>query len=87
MTFLFVDTQIISDSMLEDINNVLNTGDVPNLYKKDDEEQIFTAARADCVKKNIAPTRINMFRAYLEKMKKNIHIVLAMSHIGDAFRN
>lgn len=28
-TFLFVDTQIINEQMLEDINNVLNSGDVP----------------------------------------------------------
>jgi dynein heavy chain len=32
-TFLFVDTQIINEQMLEDINNVLNSGDVPALYK------------------------------------------------------
>lgn len=31
VTFLFVDTQILKDNMLEDINNILNTGDVPNL--------------------------------------------------------
>jgi len=28
-TFLFVDTQIINENMLEDINTVLNSGDVP----------------------------------------------------------
>ena len=28
-SFLFVDTQIINEQMLEDINNVLNSGDVP----------------------------------------------------------
>ena len=33
ITFLFVDTQIINEQMLEDINNILNSGDVPNLYK------------------------------------------------------
>jgi len=30
-TFLLVDTQILGEKMLEDINNVLNTADVPNL--------------------------------------------------------
>lgn len=29
--FLFVDTQIIKEKMVEDINNVLNAGDIPNL--------------------------------------------------------
>jgi len=28
-----VDTQIINEQMLEDINGVLNSGDVPQLYK------------------------------------------------------
>lgn len=32
VVFLFVDTQIINESMLEDLNSVLNSGDVTNLY-------------------------------------------------------
>lgn len=37
-SFLFVDTQIVNEQMLEDINNILNSGDVPNLYKTEDQE-------------------------------------------------
>ena len=40
--FLFSDTQIVFEAMLEDINNVLNTGDVPNLYAPEDDETITT---------------------------------------------
>lgn len=29
-TFLFSDTQILYESFLEDINNILNNGEVPN---------------------------------------------------------
>lgn len=36
VTFLLVDTQIIDQKMLEDINNILNTADVPNLYNHED---------------------------------------------------
>ncbi len=39
-TFLFVDTQIIDESQLEDINSILNSGDVTNLYKIEDKEII-----------------------------------------------
>lgn len=35
--FLFVDTQIIYEDFLESINIMLNTGEVPNLFKKKEE--------------------------------------------------
>ena len=35
-TFLFADTQIVYESFLEDINNILNTGEVPNLFAADE---------------------------------------------------
>lgn len=44
-TFLFVDTQIINEQMLEDINGVLNSGDVPQLYKNEDLEGIFNVGK------------------------------------------
>ena len=30
--FLFSDSQILEESMVEDISNLLNTGEVPNLF-------------------------------------------------------
>ncbi len=44
-TFLFVDTQIINEQMLEDINGVLNSGDVPQLYKTEDYEGIYMVGK------------------------------------------
>jgi len=32
VSFVMTDTQIISESFIEDINNMLNTGEIPNLY-------------------------------------------------------
>lgn len=34
--FLFSDTQLVDESFLEDINNILSSGEVPNLYKQDE---------------------------------------------------
>ena len=36
MVFLFADTQIKSESFLEDISNLLNSGEVPNLLNTED---------------------------------------------------
>eukprot|EP00495_Collosphaeridae_sp_1-RS-2012_P005613 TRINITY_DN5029_c0_g1_i1.p5 TRINITY_DN5029_c0_g1~~TRINITY_DN5029_c0_g1_i1.p5 ORF type:complete len:63 (+),score=9.46 TRINITY_DN5029_c0_g1_i1:977-1165(+) len=32
--FLLTDTQIIDERMLEDVNNILNAGEVPNLFEQ-----------------------------------------------------
>ncbi len=43
VVFLFSDVQIVDEIMLEDINNVLNAGDVPNIYNAEDLDTINTA--------------------------------------------
>lgn len=86
IVFLFNDTQIINEIMLEDINGVLNSGDIPNLYHAEDLEAITSACKADCAKKRIPATKLNIFAQYLLRVKANIHVVLCMSPLGDAFR-
>ena len=40
LVFLFCDTQIKDESFLEDINNLLNSGEVPNLFPSDEKAEI-----------------------------------------------
>lgn len=40
IAFSFADTQILQESFLEDVNNLLNAGEVPNMLNKDDLEYI-----------------------------------------------
>jgi len=38
--------------MLEDVNAILNSGDVVGIYQEKDMEDIIMANKAECVKKN-----------------------------------
>jgi len=86
-TFLFSDVQIINERMVEDINNILNAGDVPNLYAPEDMEAIASVCRVECQKRKIPPTKLNIFSQYIIRVRRNIHLCVAMSPLGEAFRN
>jgi dynein heavy chain len=73
--------------MVEDINNILNSGDVPNLYAPEDLEAIAGVCRLECQKRKIPPTKLNIFAQYLIRVRRNIHLCVAMSPLGEAFRN
>ncbi|TSK77047.1 Dynein heavy chain 2, axonemal [Bagarius yarrelli] len=59
--FLFNDTQIVDESFLEDINNILSSGEVPNLYKPDEFEEIQSALIESARKDNV--NRIRQYPA------------------------
>ena len=40
IVFLFSDNQIKDESFVEDINMILNTGDVPNLFPADEKAEV-----------------------------------------------
>ncbi|CAF1941259.1 unnamed protein product [Rotaria magnacalcarata] len=84
--FLFSDTQIKNESFLEDLNNILNSGDVPNIYQIDELEQIFTAMKPVVSEAALPPTKTNLYSAYTKRVRQNLHSVVCMSPIGEIFR-
>uniref|UniRef100_A0A8C3GQJ6 Dynein axonemal heavy chain 7 n=1 Tax=Cairina moschata TaxID=8855 RepID=A0A8C3GQJ6_CAIMO len=89
--FLFTDTQIKKESFLEDINNLLNAGEVPNLYAVDEKQEICEQMRQIDRQRDRAKqtdgSPIALFNMFVDRCRDQLHIVLAMSPIGDAFRN
>eukprot|EP01084_Bolivina_argentea_P281903 482434_1 len=86
VVFLFNDTQIKFESMLEDINNILNNGEVPGLMGPEDTPQIIDSV-SQIAKKEGKPTDLqSVLSLFVEKCKNNIHIFLCLSPIGDDFR-
>jgi len=87
--FIFSDTQIIFESFLEDINNILNNGEVPNLFKEDEMAVIFNTLK-DAFKaenNNVAETKDGVYQFFVSNVRKRLRIVLCFSPVGDGFRN
>ncbi|KAG7467511.1 hypothetical protein MATL_G00154460 [Megalops atlanticus] len=88
--FLFTDTQIKLESFLEDVSNLLNTGEVPNLFAADEKAEICERMRVlDRQREREKQTDgspLALFNMFLERCRSQLHVVLAMSPIGDTFR-
>uniref|UniRef100_A0A663MAG9 Dynein axonemal heavy chain 12 n=1 Tax=Athene cunicularia TaxID=194338 RepID=A0A663MAG9_ATHCN len=80
--FIITDAQIKEESFLEDVDSVLNTGEVPNLFAADEKQEIIEGTPWIQAQNPLA-----LFAFFVNCCKENLHIVVAFSPIGDAFRN
>ncbi|KAL0227387.1 hypothetical protein P9112_014711 [Eukaryota sp. TZLM1-RC] len=88
VTFLFTDKDIKEESFLEYINNILTSGEIPGLFAKDEVDSIisdltpiFKAERPRAPLSND-----DVWNFFLERVRKNLHVVLCFSPVGDKFR-
>lgn len=74
---------------MEDLNNILNTGEVPNIWAPEDYDEILTEMRAIAKdsKEKIIDTRENLMKMFVQLTRQNLHIVLAFSPVGEKLRN
>ncbi|KAL4466850.1 hypothetical protein ABPG74_010447 [Tetrahymena malaccensis] len=82
LTFLFADTQILQEGFLEDVNNLLNSGEVPNMLQKDEVEDIIQQLSQEAREHKIS----DIYQYFVEKVRSQMHIVLALSPVGNALR-
>lgn len=88
LVFLMADTQIINEAFVEDINNILNNGTIPNLYGAEDVQTILENMRdthkSDDLIKGMEDVEI--METFEECARNSIHVILAFSPIGDDFK-
>jgi dynein heavy chain len=84
--WMFTDSQIVSDSFLEDINNILNSGEVPNLFPQEEIDKIANDMIPVLKAMGIPETRDNCLAQFTLRVRDYLHIVLCMSPVGDALR-
>jgi len=87
--FLLTDTQIKEESFLEDVDSLLNTGEVPMLFAADEKAELMEQVRGAMAKERGEDADFNplaMFEYFVSRCKKYLHVIIAFSPIGDAFR-
>lgn len=84
--FYFSDNQIVNNTFLEDLNNMLSTGEVPNLFAKDDLAQIRDEISREALQAGCKDTADDMYNFFIDRARANLHLVVAMSPAHRLFR-
>ena len=87
--FIFTDNQIKEEGFLEDINNILNTGEVPNIFPADEKADACELVRAPAKQEERCEngTPAELFDFFKERCKQYLHMVICFSPIGASLRN
>uniref|UniRef100_A0A1B0CUL2 Dyneins heavy chain n=2 Tax=Lutzomyia longipalpis TaxID=7200 RepID=A0A1B0CUL2_LUTLO len=86
--FLFTDSQVNLEVFLQDIDCLLNLGEVPNIYGIDERQEILEMVRLDAQggNRNIDISPLQVFSFFVNRCRQRLHIVLCFSPIGDSLR-
>ena len=74
--FLFTDTQIVEEGFMEDINNILSSGEVPNLFPAEDLQKIREDMRPIAQQEGRVATSDALWSLFVERVRANLHVVL-----------
>jgi dynein heavy chain len=87
LMFLFNEGQITNEKFLVSINDLLSSGEVSDLFNDEELDGIVNNIRAAVKSEGIVDNKENCWKFYLDRVRKNLHMSLCFSPVGDAFRN
>lgn len=87
-TFLFTESQIQEEVFIQNLDSLLNSGEVPNLYGLDEKQELLELCRLAAQGGNrnldIGPLQILAF--FVGRCRAKLHLCLCFSPIGSSFR-
>lgn len=68
------------------INDLLSSGWITELFPKDELDGLIGKIRSEAKAAGFMDTPDSLFEYFLDKVRKNLHLALAFSPVGDQFR-
>ncbi|XP_076809994.1 dynein axonemal heavy chain 6-like [Clavelina lepadiformis] len=83
---LLTDADLVSDTFLEDINCILNTGEESELFDHDELDAIVMEVKQAAIASDVPDSRAAMLQFFRRQVTHNLHITIATSPAGGTFR-
>ncbi|GFT71514.1 dynein beta chain, ciliary [Trichonephila clavipes] len=85
--FMISDAQVADERFLVLINDLLSSGDIPDLFPEAEVENIISALRSEVKSAGIYDSRENCWNYFINKVKRRLKVVLCFSPVGSTLRS
>ena len=76
--FLFTDSQIVDERMLVYINDLLSSGEIPDLFAQEDKDEIVNAMRSETKAMGLVDTTENCWATFIQKARLPLLLLRAV---------
>ncbi|KAI5643131.1 dynein heavy chain and region d6 of dynein motor domain-containing protein [Phthorimaea operculella] len=84
--FLMTDAQVAEERFLVLINDLLASGEIPDLFADDELENVINSVRGETKASGVPDTRENCWRFYINRVRTMLKVVLCFSPVGATLR-
>ncbi|KAK2822251.1 hypothetical protein Q5P01_022316 [Channa striata] len=84
--FLHTDAQIPDERFLVLINDMLASGDIPDLFNDEEVDMIVTSIRMELRGLGLIDTRDNCWSFFIERIRRQLKVILCFSPVGFTLR-
>lgn len=73
-TFLMTDAQVSDEKFLVLINDLLASGEIPDLFADDEVENIIGGVRNEVKGQGLQDTRENCWKFFIDRLRRNLKV-------------
>ncbi|TEA24768.1 hypothetical protein DBR06_SOUSAS11110014 [Sousa chinensis] len=84
--FLMTDAQVADEKFLVLINDLLASGEIPDLYSDDEVENIISNVRNEVKTQGLVDNRENCWKFFIERVRRQLKVTLCFSPVGTKLR-
>ncbi|XP_028263973.1 dynein axonemal heavy chain 9 isoform X2 [Parambassis ranga] len=84
--FLMTDAQVADEKFLVLVNDLLASGEIPDLFPDDEVESVIGSMRSEVRSSGLMDTRENCWKFFIDRVRRQLKVALCFSPVGNKLR-